>query len=259
MMQDEKTSRISNPERIARVIKKLCQSKVQALIRPKEDASVGIRSTFHLIGLIKGQCYICLNDISDRGLKKLGKNQEIRVEVLGMPSRIVFDSSVERFVDKGIYIPLPRNLASTERRKNARFQTTAKQTAYLKLGMWSAGAEDLGSPPVLRPFENLSSMLYIADISLGGICVLTSFPSVLKVVEQGKIDEKAGLIFPGMPPLNIKMEFRWQKRTLQSHIVNGRDQSQIQFRFGAEFRDLDEDSKLKVKQFMRQLIIAEAI
>ncbi|MGE0171161.1 MAG: hypothetical protein AB7T49_00165 [Oligoflexales bacterium] len=256
---DDKTVKIVSPERIARILNKLCSSKVQALIRVKDDPALGIRGTFHIVDVVDGSGFVCLNEISVRGMEKLAQTDEVKVDVLGMPSRVVFSSSIARIADRAVYLPLPKYLASTERRKNARYPTTMRQMAFVQFSAWSADKEDVMSSPMLPPYESLASWIPVADMSAGGICLLTGFPSLISIAQQGKLDEKAKLILPASAPIELPMEFRWTKRTIQRLKVNSDEQSQIQYRFGIEFREMSEHAKVRIRQFMRQLVMSEAI
>jgi hypothetical protein len=256
---DDKTVKIVSPDRIARILNKLCSSKVQALLRLKDDPALGIRCTFHVIETIEGDRFVSLNEISARGMERLSLAQEVKVDVLGMPSRVVFSSPIASLQERTIQLVFPRYLASTERRKNTRYQTTVRHMAYVQLSSWTPERDDVTSPPLLPPYGDLASWIPVADISAGGICLLTGFPSLVGIAQQGKRDETSKLILPASPPLEIPLEFRWTKKTIQRLKINGIEQSQIQYRFGIEFRDMSEPFKTRIRQFMRQLVMSEAI
>lgn len=259
MTEQVKASKITNPERLKRVFTKMCSAGMHALLRTNEDANLGIRAVFHLIDESNGQNVLYLNGISEKGRRKLESSKIVRVEVLGMPTRVMFDAAIVRHYGEGIGIAVPDSIVSVERRQNTRYQTLPRQMAYLVLSSWQAEDEDWAAPPVIPIAESMASWLPLADISMGGMCVLTHFPAALTAAAPTTIDENARLIFPMIGPVPVKVQIRWQKRTIDRKIVGDREHSQRQFRFGIEFVDPDENVKLKVRQFMRQLSMADAI
>lgn len=259
MTEQSKSSKITNPERLKRIFAKMCSAGMHALLRTGEDSNLGIRAVFHLLDESNGQSILYLNGISEKGRRKLESSKIVRVEVLGMPTRVMFDAAIIRHYGEGIGVIVPESIVSVERRQNTRYQTIPRQMAYLVLGSWQAESEDWAAPPVIPMSEKMASWLPLADISIGGMCVLTHFPSVLTAAAPQSVDEDAQLVFPMIGAVPIKAQFRWQKRTIDRKAVGQREHSQRQFRIGIEFVDPDENLKLKIRQFMRQLSMADAI
>lgn len=232
---------------------------MNVLIRTDEDTNTGIRGAFHLLDENANGIQVYISGISKKGREKLDSVKNVRIEVLGMPTRVMFHASLTRHFAEGIGFPMPAELVSEERRLNTRYQTLPKHMAYIALSMWEADESDWAAPPVLSLFPSLNSWLPLADISMGGICVLTQFPSALNQIEPNSIDKEARLIFPMIDPVPVQVQFRWQKKTINRVILEGEEHSQKQFRLGIEFVDPDEQLKMKIRQFLRQLSMADAI
>lgn len=233
---------------------------MQVIVRIGDDQSLGIRASFHFIDETPGGgAVLYLNNVSEKGLSRLVATEVVRVEVLGMPSRVVFQTRIVRVMGEGVALNFPEFLISTERRQNTRYQTSAKCMGYLAFSNWEVEDADLSAPPVLGATKDLGQWCAIADISVGGICVMTRFPSIMSVVTPNDIDEKARLILPMMEPIVVPVQCRWQKRTIERINFNGIEHAQKQFRLGIEFRESNEQFVLKVRQFMRQLTMADAI
>lgn len=232
---------------------------MNVLIRTDEDSNTGIRGVFHLLDEGVNGTQIFLGGISQKGRDKLEHIKNVRVEVLGMPTRVMFHALITRHYAEGIGFLMPSELVSEERRLNTRYQTLPKHMAYLALSVWQASEDDWAAPPVIPLFPSISSWLPLADVSMGGMCALTQFPSVLNQIEVNSIDKDARLIFPMIDPVPVQVQFRWQKRTVNRLVLDGIEHSQKQFRFGIEFVDPDEELKMKIRQFLRQLSMADAI
>ncbi len=256
---DQKKSKITTPDRLQRIFAKMCAAKMNVLIRTDEDNNTGIRGAFHLLDEGTSGTQIFLSGISQKGREKLEFVKNVRIEVLGMPTRVMFHAFITRHYAEGIGFLMPSELVSEERRLNTRYQTLPKHMAYIALSSWQANEDDWAAPPVIPLFQSASAWLPLADISMGGMCVLTQFPSVLNQIEINAVDNDARLIFPMIDPVAVKIQFRWQKRTINRVILDGEEHSQKQFRFGLEFVDADEDLKMKIRQFLRQLSMADAI
>lgn len=258
-MEQEIKSKITNPTRIMRIISRMCEGRMQALIRTKQQTKVGIRSSFQQINGDREPKTLQFNGISEFGLKKLREGEPVKFEVIGMPTKVVFVARIlEKTVD-GLICPLPSSLVSIERRQNVRYGTTDAKMAYLKLSFWEPEHEDVAAPPVFEQFYYLASWLPIMDISAGGICVKTHFPSVLEAISQRAQDDEAQLILPMSDLLTIPVAFRWQRR-IKNRILDGkRERYQLDFRVGLEFNMVSDYNSLRVKQFLRQLSVADAI
>lgn len=237
----------------------MCENEMLALIRTKDNFKVGIRATFSKLVNGKNGIYIKFSGISKLGLEKLVLNETLRFEILGMPSKVVFQTKARK-IDEGVLIcPMPKSLISIERRSAARSATVPDVMAYMKLSVWQPEDSNLGGPPLFPQFTHMKNWLPIFDISIGGVCLYTSFPDVLKSTEMGTVDEEATLILPMASPITIPSTVRWQRRIKNTRSEVDDDRTHLEFRLGIEFNSLEEDDVMTIKQFIRQLSVAEAI
>lgn len=255
----EVKSKITNPLRVIRIISRMCEGKMQALIRVQQDAKLGIRCTFFTVQKRGHSALVHFNGISEFGVKKLAVGDTARFEVIGMPTKVVFAAKITEVGQDNIACRLPTSLISIERRQNARQVTTDSKMAYFKPSLWTPVPQDISAPPAFEQFHYLASWIPVLDISAGGLCVKTHFPSVLQGLDGVGMDEAAQLILPMASPINMTVAIRWQRRIKNRHIDADRERYQLDFRLGIEFLDIPVEGGLKIKQFLRQLSLADAV
>jgi hypothetical protein len=255
----ENKSKISNSQRIFRLISRMCQAEMNVIMKLSDDSPTGIRGALRSVKSIKGRRVIYVDKISERGLLKIEGSKTIKAEVLGMPSRVMFVSQILKRIKSGVFLSIPRQLISVERRQNTRYPTTWNHMAYFVPDDWKAQREDLASPPVLSDGNEICSWISLADLSLGGACLLTHFRSILNYLEAGQDKIEGKIIFPMIDPIQSSVIVRWQKKTVNRIVENGIERARLDYRFGIEFNALDEDMILKIRQFMRRLSMAQAI
>ena len=169
--------------------------------RSEAGGSVGIRGSFYQLRDVSGKKVIYFNNVSAHGRAKLNKGDIVKVEVIGMPSQVVFRTKVVTILKDGIICLLPKSLISVERRQNARYSTSENMMLYCELSVWKAEAGDSAAAPVCQEYNDVSSWLPILDMSLGGICAQSSFPSFTQVVDNYEMDPKMKLFVPMQNPL----------------------------------------------------------
>ena len=232
---------------------------MQALIRLQNASKLGIRCSFLSVDETATSPMIFFDGISKSGAEKLSPGDVVKFEVIGMPSKIVFATKILEKSAMGLTCSLPGSLVSIERRQNSRYTTTLGKMAYYVPGFWKPGIDDIAAPPCIYSYADLNNWLPVLDISAGGLCIKTHFPSVLTSIGEKTIDDKARLILPMSDPIEMSVEIRWQRRIKNKFSDGDKDRHQLDFRFGIEFSDLDEKDALKIKQFLRQLSLADAI
>ncbi len=224
-----------------------------------DSQPTGVRGRLKLVEEISSKDYLFIDQVSAKGLALLSDKKSIKIEVLGMPSRVVFMASISEAIPGGLRLSLPRQITSIERRQNTRYQTTPNQMAYLKLNGWQPNPTDIASPLVIAPFEHLANWISIADVSAGGACVFTHFYGVIAALEQRENPVSGEIVLPMMAAIEVKFDVKWKKRTVNRLIEGGRELGRLEFRFGIEFAEMQENVELKIRQFMRQLSMAQAI
>lgn len=260
-MQQEVKSKIANPERIARILKRMCDGAMYCLIRVDENAKVGIRANFHSLATGKKSQRLIFSGISEYGLAKLKAKQVIRLEVIGMPSKVVFQVTVLKTLGAGgITCSLPKSLISIERRAASRVTTNTGLCCFLELSVWKPQLANIDSPPSFYHHLQIHPWLYVLDISSGGVCIQTFFPGAANATHSLDEDPEAKLLLPMSDPIDVKIAFRWHKKIKNRlKTPSGDDRYQIDFRMGLEFIGLKESNHVKIKQFIRQLTVSQAI
>lgn len=254
------SSKISNPESVARLVAKMCDGSMQVLMRHRDSGNVTIRGAFHKLGKFRQNNAILLNKMSEAGLSKLDIGMPIKIEVLGMASQLTFQTLVIEKMPSGIVCAMPRSLISTERRTNARFRTTNDLTAFMSFSFWKAQQQDLASQPYFSAYGGIAHWISVADISAGGVCLVTRFPAFLNASEGLSETFDCALHIPMAIPLKMTGVIRWRRKIRNRvELEGGGERFQLEYRIGLEFAVVGEEEQQKIRQYMRQLTVAEAI
>lgn len=254
------SSKISNPDSISRLVARMCDGNMQILLRHPDSGKVTIRGAFIKLGKFKQNSAILIGKMSEVGLSKLELGMLIKVEVLGMPSQITFQTTVLEKAAGGIICAMPRSLLSTERRTNSRFRVTQNLMAFMSFSFWKAQQTDPSSPPYFSSYGGISNWVSIADISLGGVCLVTRFPSLINASETHTEPMECSLHLPMTAPIRMDGIIRWRrkiKNRIEDEFVGER--FQLEYRLGFEFADVGDAQQQKLRHFIRQLTVAEAI
>lgn len=262
---DQSKTKITNPERVARIINKICQANLRVFIRATENITVAVKGKASSVVAAKvpdGRrvLTIRLSNISNNGLNYLSNKQKVQIEFVLMATKVVFVSRILSKDQNQILISMPTKLVSIERRKNARYLTNENMMGFLDLSVWNNGESDFAATPIFPHYNDIKNYLSIADVSVGGICAVTQFPSVSQELNRGCLDEGASLILPMQAPIPVAFEVRWVKRIKeQKKCIDGVVRSTISYRFGCEFVNQSEAVLTALRQFMRQIGQSEAI
>lgn len=251
----ENTTKITNPERIARILSKMCEGRMQVIIRTKESSKLGIRANF--LSLSKEG--LLFDRISVFGLEKIPLGLPVKIEVLGMPTMVMFFVEARQKDSDKLVCSVPSMLVSVERRQNSRFKVIPSSMAYMSFSMWQPEDQDLGAPPFFEAYRTLASWIPMVDISAGGVCLSSHFPSFLSALESVSLDAEAKLHLPMQNPLPVQAAIRWKRRIRNRFADNDSERYQLDFRLGIEFVGLSDEHKLRIRNYLRQLSVAEAI
>lgn len=255
----ENSSKISNAQRILRIVEKMSAAKMNVVVRSLDDSGTGIRGTLAKVILVKQKRYVQIMDVSSLGLEKLQSSKLVKVEVLGMPSRVMFKTVVAKVYPSHALVVMPKQMISTERRANARYTTTENLKGFYCPDGFQPTQDEITAAPLIAPYEKLAAWSPIVDMSIGGMCVMGNFYALTKFLEGVEEDIEGKLQLPMSPPLPMKVVVRWRKKTINRLIEGGADHGRLEYRFGMEFVDPSEEDILKIRQFMRQLSLAQAI
>lgn len=257
--EQEKIMRIHRPERVDRILSRVFDARLDLLIRVVSHPKVAVRGKAMLIDRSSQPACVFIGGLSPQGSRYLAQAQDVRVEFVGMATQIVFESTCFGVVGDTVRLSVPQELTSFDRRTNVRATVVPKLSAFMKLGDWYPRETDMTSPPVIDLFQDLSNWVPLADISEGGACLTVRFPSLLDRYDRGMIDSRSELILPLHHPIPVPIEIRWVRRIKDSKIEDQKTRFQRFFKLGIQFRELDETSRLMIKQYMNQLTVAEAI
>ena len=254
------SSKIANPDRISRLVSRMCDGNMQVLIRHRDSGKVTIRGAFIKMGKINQVPVLQLGKISEAGLTKFEKSMPLKVEVLGMASQLTFQTVILDKTDDGIVCSMPLSLINTERRTNTRFRCTPKLMAFMSFGFWKARENDPSSPPFFASYGGIPNWIGVADISVGGVCLITRFPAFLHASEEIVDKVEAFLHLPMSQPLPMTGYIRWRRKIKnRSEDDSLGERFMLEYRIGFEFADVGEDQQQKIRHFIRQLTVAEAI
>ncbi len=254
------SSKISNPDRISRLVARMCDGNMQVLLRHRDSGKVTIRGAFIKMGNIGQKPVILMGKMSEAGLIKLERDMPVKVEVLGMSSQLTFQTLIVDKNQDGIICSMPKTLINTERRTNSRFRVSNKLTAFMSFGFWKSVENDPSSSPFFSSYGGIPNWIGIADISMGGVCLVTRFPAFLHASEAMTDKVQALLHLPMSQPLPMNGVIRWRrkiKNRVEDELVGER--FQLEYRIGFEFAEIGDDQQQKIRHFIRQLTVAEAI
>lgn len=231
---------------------------MQVIIRTRENSKLGIRANFASISRDKDSKLV-FDKISVFGMEKVPLSTAIKIEVLGMPTMVTFFAEVQSKDADRIVCALPGVLVSVERRQNSRFKVIPSSMAYMSFSLWQPKDDDLGAPPLFDAYRALAGWVPLLDISAGGVCLSSHFPSFINNLENVQLDPAAYLHLPMQIPLPIKAAIRWKRRIRNRLVDADAERYQLDFRIGVEFVDLIDEHKARIRNYLRQLSVAEAI
>jgi hypothetical protein len=232
---------------------------MQAILRTKDNSKVGIRASFAFFDNAQKVPQIVFDKISVFGLEKLAHGIPVKVEVIGMPSKVMFISTISNKSIDGISCPIPGSLVSIERRQASRYRVTPAAMAFVSFSVWKPEAADVSAPPFFEAFQSMASWVPILDMSNGGACIGTHFPSLINTVDKIDHDPKAHIHLPMSPPIPFQAAIRWKRRIRNRIIEDQEERYQLDFRLGIEFLSLQEDQNVRIRNYLRQLSVVDAI
>lgn len=259
-MSTENRLKISNPQRVLRILRRICQASLQVIVRAEGAAGVAVKGRAANV-IIEGDFQgMRISNISEKGVLHLGMRARIQVEFIMMSTKVVFITTLLSREQSSIVVSMPMSLLSIERRKNARYACTEDLMAYLDLSIWKPEYEDVTAPPFFSHQRDVAAYIGVADVSFGGLCAVTRFPAVNTVLRRGLIDDRARLVLPMQDPLVVGVEVRWFKR-IREHVKGTEDDGSFQryYRFGVEFVTQSDAVRVAVRQFIQQVSQAGAI
>lgn len=260
--KDLQSLKISSPEKVARLLEKAGETGLPLLIRALSNPRIAVKGRAKKSpGPVNLHGFKVCN-ISDRGYEYLAENANggIQVEFVLSHAKVVFYSSISHFSQQDCTLSVPDSLISIERRKNARFQVAGSNRAFLTLSGWEPKSSDLGSPPFFGSCSNLTPLIPVGDVSLGGLSVVDRFPAVCSKLAVELENYEAKIHLPMINPISLKLSLRWHRKT-KDVISDLEGKSRIigAYRFGLQFLDPSEELLENIKSFIQLISQAEAI
>jgi hypothetical protein len=257
---NESRLKISNPPRVGRILRRICQASLQVMLRCKAQSGVAVKGRASTLSEELNTKVIRISNISDKGMEHLAPNNRVQVEFIMMSTKVVFVSVIVAREQNSLLVKAPDALISIERRKNARYGTASNLSAFLSLSIWQPTEADVTAPPVFPQYRNIGGFIPISDVSFGGFCAVTRFPAVNSVLRRGLIDDRAKIYLPMQPVFDVGVEVRWFKR-IKEHVrdPNNAHAFMRSYRFGLEFISQSDFAKTAIRKFLQQLSQAGAI
>lgn len=254
--------KISNEERIARILLRICESNLKLLMRTSKNSTTAIRGEAVNVYLGEDPPRLLISKISAKGSEILKKVDEIWVEFIMMSTKIVFKANRLSEIGNSIYISVPKQLISIERRQNMRYPISLDNSAFYELDILKENIIPNITFPTFSQFSNLQNRLLLTDISMGGACAISHFPFVKRTLQSNTIDNRAKLFLPVKAPINLPVEIRWFKK-IKEHFESygGRQNAMTTYKIGLQFLEdfITEESRNTILQYINELTHSQAI
>lgn len=229
------------------------------IIRPLEEKKLGIKFRFGRTRFDEKPFAVQLIDISDFGLSRLQDANRLKIEVFGQQKRISFECQILKIGNRSLWIALPKAVIESERRTRERFLTDIENMIFFNPKSWMVDGNDIAAPPIFGIYQPLASWTPVADVSFGGVCIETRFPSLLNWIEANPDCEQSEIIMPMIGPCSVVTELRWTKRIRERVKTEDTSSFAIQkYRFGLKFIDPTPEFEGQIADFINKLKINEA-
>lgn len=246
--------KIASPERVLRIVKRMCEANLPLMIRGESDQSVAVKGrAVEIFDSQQGPMFR-IDNVSERGMAHLKNSNKLQVEFVLSETQILFVSMVVSRESGVLVVKMPKSLVSVERRKNARHICTATMPVFVSLSIWQPSSDDLMTAPFYPHHASVGGYLNVADLSVGGLCFLTRFPALGQAVKRGQVDDHARIYLPMLPAIEAKLVIRWVKRVKEyPKEANNEEFFDRFYRFGAEFVEPSDPLRFALRQYIQQL------
>ncbi len=252
--------KINNPERIRRILQRICESNLQIFLKTSPQSHISIRGTTQYLYANNNPPQMLITKVSARGIEILRDVKNVQIEFSMMSTKVLFSCQLISITGNSLYVSIPEQLVSIERRKNTRYPTTIDNSPYMNLDFLNENYCKPLSMPVVPCYDFLKNRLRVADLSLGGFCVVSDFPIFQNQLEIGKIDIASKMILPMIGEFITPVEIRWVKK-VKEHLQGSSGKAHITYKFGIQFLEdqLTNEKKQKILQFINIIDSAQAI
>lgn len=256
--------KITDPDRILRIFKKISESRMQVFMRPETGSKVVVKGwadETNRFKLASGQMQfqMSVDKISERGTDYLSEKKAIFLEFVLTTNKIICKCAIRKTENTKLWLRLPTALISLERRSTSRYKTIFGAIAFLKSSLWHPNESDSLAPPCFQHHQNLNNLLNVSDISIGGVCFKSFFPSVSMKIKRDTIDPEAWLYLPIQKPITLGLKILWTKKIRESlEIRPGYFRTQDHWLFGSEFIDINEEKQSQIRKFIQKICEVQA-
>src|SRR5688500_7480023 len=91
---NENRLKISNPTRVARILRRICQASLQVIVRTASDRGVAVKGRAADVHLDGTSPSMRIANISEKGVDHLVNRTRVQVEFIMMSTKVVFVSSI---------------------------------------------------------------------------------------------------------------------------------------------------------------------
>jgi hypothetical protein len=254
--------RITSPDKVGALLRKIAQSSCPLLIRALSIPEIAVR------GLAVAQSEygkipcLSIGNLSARGFAHLNQHSKsgIQVELVLASSKIVFVTTLSHFREQTCVVNFPSVIESTERRKEGRTSIVGNSRAYVSIDSWAPNPADFTTVPFLESSRQLTSLIIVGDVSMGGTMLVTRFPAAYRILSRPDQVETGLFHLPMKAPIKITAGIRWFKKT--SEVISQPDtknRTLVSFKIGIQFIDQSEELTKNLKQFLMRAAHANAI
>jgi c-di-GMP-binding flagellar brake protein YcgR len=255
----ESKSRITEPERIQRILTKASDAKLGALIRLSESDKKAVRGSIVGVESLDGVNALIVGALSEKGVQYLSHASTCIIELVTVRAKIVFSVFVIRFTSDSVMLTFPTEMVNIERRKNARYSLPENQAAFLELNGWNPKVTDLEAPPVIPGMDPYSPWIKVGDLSVAGASAHLQCPGKFAIFERGYEDQAAKLHLPGRDPLSLHCVIRWTKQVSDWTDSSARGHSTRVLAMGFEFCSIQESVRLELHRMIREISTSNAV
>ncbi|SMF56505.1 hypothetical protein [Pseudobacteriovorax antillogorgiicola] len=249
---------ISETEQIHKYLRDLALKDSTGIIRPVKATTLGVKFRFGRTKFNEKPFGIQLVDISQYGLNKLKDYKELQIEVFGQDRRVSFKSDLLKVSKYGIWVSVPVEVSKSERRQRQRYLTNEDHLPFFDPGNWAVEPDDISAPPVFGLYKPLAAWTLVVDISFGGLCVETRFPSIVNWVESNPHFKESMVQLPMKKGFQVETELRWTKRIRERVVTeDGLTLSIQKYKFGMQFIEPSREFLQSLTEFLKVMQITE--
>lgn len=254
--------RISSPEKVARLLDKVGHSGLPLLIRSLKVQSIAVKARALSSGGSSDSPGFKMGNISDRGLQFLTQNKDavFQIEFTLASEKVIFTTKITNLTRQCCVVAIPKFIESVERRKSARVEPSENLRAYVGFERLAAVSNDYQAPPVFESSQDLSALIPVSDISVGGVALISRFPFVSRLIKTTTSSERAFLYLPMTAPIALDGSIRWNRQVAENtQAIAGQLRVITSYKFGLQFVDPNQTLQNHVQMFIQRLSQADAI